>query len=166
MDVLRTTSLILALLCAGAMTGVMGLYANTLMPGLRRTDDRTFVGAFQAIDTRIINPLFLATFFGGLIFSGLSLVFHLGDGYGDAVPWLAVATIVYFVVVVLTVVINVPLNDAIKAAGPPDEIDVARVRADFNEARWVRSNLVRAVLTLVAFLALLLALVEHARLTG
>jgi len=36
------------------------------MPGLGRTDDRTFVGAFKSIDTAIINPWFLPTFFGAL----------------------------------------------------------------------------------------------------
>ena len=158
---MRTTTLILAILCVGSMTGVMGLYANTLMPGLRTTDDRTFVGAFQAIDTRIINPVFLATFFGGLVFTGLSLLFHLGDGFDEVVPWLVGATVLYVVVVALTVAINVPLNDAIKGAGHPDEIDVRSVRADFNEERWVRSNLVRAALTLATFVLLVGALVEH-----
>jgi len=37
------------------------LYANAIMPGLGRTNDRTFVGAFGSIDRAIINPLFLAS---------------------------------------------------------------------------------------------------------
>lgn len=166
MEVLRTIVLIAAVMCVGAMTGVMGLYANTLMPGLGRTDDRTFVGAFQAIDTTIINPLFLGTFFGGLIFTVLSAVLHLGDDFSSVVPWLVAAAILYLAVVVLTVAVNVPLNDAIKAAGVPDDVDVGQVRSDFNEARWVRSNLVRAVLTLATFLCLAWALVEHGRLSA
>ncbi len=163
MEVLRTASLVAAVICVGAMTGVMGLYANTLMPGLRRTDDRTFVGAFQAIDTAIINPLFLGTFFGGLALTVLSLILHLGGEFGSVVPWLWAGAILYFGVVALTVAVNVPLNDAIKAAGSPDEIDVGRVRVDFNEARWVRSTLARAALTLAAFICMTLALVEHGR---
>ena len=163
MDILRTASLIAAVVCVGAMTGVMGLYANTLMPGLGRTDDRTFVGAFQAIDTAIINPLFLGTFFGGLGFTVLSAVLHLGGDFNAVLPWLVAAAVAYFAVIVLTVAINVPLNDAIKAAGSPDEIDVGQARADFDEARWIRSNLIRAGLTLATFLLLTWALVEHAR---
>jgi hypothetical protein len=34
---------------------VFGLYARTIMPGLGKTDDRTFAGPFQAIDRAIIN---------------------------------------------------------------------------------------------------------------
>ena len=38
---------------------------------------------------------------------------------------------------VITVTVNVPLNDAIKAAGDPATIDVAAVREAFSESRWV-----------------------------
>ena len=62
--------LIVATMAVGLMAGVFGLYANTIMRGLGRTDDRTFVGAFQSIDRAIINPLFLATFFAALILTG------------------------------------------------------------------------------------------------
>lgn len=46
------------------MAGVFAIYANAVMPGLRRSDDRTFVGAFQSSDTVIINPLFLPRSWG------------------------------------------------------------------------------------------------------
>jgi uncharacterized membrane protein len=58
----------------------------------------------------------------------------------------------------------VPLNDAIKAAGDPDRIpDLAAVRERFNEARWVRWNLARAVATTAAFGCLAWALVLYGR---
>jgi hypothetical protein len=41
--------------------------------------------------------------------------------------------------------INVPLNDAIKAAGDPDQINVATVRAAFHESTWAAWNYVRVV---------------------
>jgi hypothetical protein len=34
----------------GLVAGVFGLCAHPIMPGLGKTDDRIFVGAFQAID--------------------------------------------------------------------------------------------------------------------
>jgi uncharacterized membrane protein len=59
----------------GLVAGVFGLYAHTIMPGLGRTDDRTFVGAFQAIDRAIINPWFLGGGFGGaLVFTVVAAV--------------------------------------------------------------------------------------------
>ena len=49
-DVLTGVVLVAAALTAGLAAGVFALYAHAIMPGLRRTDDRTFVGAFQSID--------------------------------------------------------------------------------------------------------------------
>jgi uncharacterized membrane protein len=64
----------------------------------------------------------------------------------------------------ITIAINVPLNDGLKAAGDPDRIaDLAAVRARFNEARWASWNLVRVVTSTVAFGLLAWALVLHGR---
>ena len=46
-DVLGEVVLIAAAMTMGLMAGVFGIYANAIMPGLRRTDDRTFVAAFS-----------------------------------------------------------------------------------------------------------------------
>jgi hypothetical protein len=64
-------------------------------------------------------------------------------------------------------VVNVPLNDDIKAAGDPDRIaDLGAVRDAFHETRWVAWNVVRTILNTVAFGCLLWALVLHGRATG
>lgn len=162
MEVFRTVSLIGATVVIGVMAGIFFLYYNTIMPGLGKTDDRTFVGAFQAIDTRIINPVFMLLFFGGLVLSGTAAVLHLGEEFRSGLPWLVTAFVLYLVVFILTAAINVPLNDYIKAAGDPDRIDVAHVRRSFNEKKWVRSNHIRTLLTLIAFGCLCWALLELA----
>lgn len=162
MEVLRTLLLVAATVVMGVMGGIFFLYSNTIMPALRTTDDRTFVGAFQAIDTRIINPVFISMFFGGLVLTGAAMFLHLGDQFRSALPWLVTALALYVVVLILTVAINVPLNDYIKAAGDPNHIDVAEVRSRFNEERWLRSNHIRTLLTLLAFGCLCWALVELA----
>ena len=154
-----------ATVATGLTAGVFGLYAHTIMRGLGETDDRTFVGAFQAIDRAIINPLWLATFFGALVLSVLAAVLYLRDGGGGSVrPWLIVACVLYAVVVVMTMAVHVPLNDDIKAAGDPDRIaDLASVRDAFHETRWVVWNIVRAVLNTVAFVCLAWTLVIAGR---
>jgi len=113
------TVLAAAILTTGLMAGVFGLYTHTIMPGLRHTDDRTFVGAFQSIDRAIIA-------------------------------------------VVITMAVNVPLNDALRAAGDPARIgDLAQVRQHFNEARWSAWNLVRTVTSTAAFGCLIGAAMMH-----
>jgi uncharacterized membrane protein len=167
MDSVRAISLIAATMSMGLMAGVFGLYAHTIMPGLGRTDDRTFVGAFQAIDRAIINPWFLAGgFVGALVFTALAAVLHLSADRRSVLPWIAVALVLYLAVFVITVGVNVPLNDAIKAAGDPDRIaDLATVRERFDEARWIRWNNVRTAASTAAFGCLAWALVLFGRAT-
>jgi uncharacterized membrane protein len=71
--------------------------------------------------------------------------------------------VLYLLTFVLTMRVNVPLNDALKAAGDPDQIDVAAARSSFDEDRWARFNVVRAVASTVALGCLAWALVEFGR---
>jgi uncharacterized membrane protein len=151
-------ALILALITTGLMAGVFQLYSHTVMPGLARTDDRTFVSAFQAMDRAIMNPLFLSTFLGAFGFTGVAVLLSLGTGV--LLPWLAAALVLYLIVMVITFRVNVPLNNALKAATDPD---AGAVRARFNEARWVGFNHVRAWLSTGAFACLAWALVLYGK---
>lgn len=162
MDVVRVVSLLVATLSMGLMAGAFALYAHTLMPGLGRTDNRTFVGAFQAIDRAIINPWFLGGgFLGALVFTIAAAIAYLGRA---PLWWIVAALLLYLITFGITIAVNVPLNDAIKSAGEPDQIaDLAVVRERFNEARWAAWNLVRTITTTAAFALLAWALVVHGR---
>lgn len=145
---MQAVALLAATLTAGLMAGVYGIFALAIMPGLRATDDRTFVAAFQAIDRAIVNPLFMLWFFGPLLFAAAAAL-----AGGDALPWIVAALVLSLAVIVITFAVHLPLNDAIKAASGPE------ARAPFHEARWVAWNLVRAVLSTAAFGLLMWALV-------
>ena len=162
MFALRVTALIAATMTTGLMAGVFGLYQHTVMAGLGRTGDRTFIGAFQAIDRAIINPWFMLSFIGALLFTAVSAFLNPGR---RILPWVLAALVLYVVVFAITVAVNVPMNDALKAAGDPDRIpDPAAVRAAFDEARWVAWNLVRTLATTAAFGCLCWALVARGKL--
>jgi uncharacterized membrane protein len=160
-DVLREVVLIAATLTTGLMAGVFGLYSNAIMPGLRRTDDRTFVAAFQSIDRAIINPAFMATFLGALVLTALTALLHFTGEARSLLPWIVAALVLYLVVFVVTIRVNVPRNNEIKAAGDVDRMtDVHGVRERFNEAMWVRWNHLRAFASILAFGLLSWALVQ------
>jgi uncharacterized membrane protein len=164
MTQLRTVSLLAATVSMGLVAGVFNLYGHTIMPGLKRTDDRTFVGAFQAIDRAIINPWFLgATFVGALAVTAAASIVNWKQA---AFGWILAALGSYIVVVAITAAVHVPLNDAIKAAGDPSTIDVAAARANFHETRWAVWNLMRAVASTCGFICLAWALVVHGRATA
>lgn len=110
------------------------------MPGLGRTDDRTFVDAMQQINIAILGPWFFLTFFGAPVLTVVAAVLHLPATGRAVLPWIVAALVLYGVVLTVTVGVNVPLNNALAANGPPDRIaDLAQVRARF-EAAWVRWN--------------------------
>jgi uncharacterized membrane protein len=160
---LRTAPLMLATLSMGLITGVFALYAHTIMPGLKHTDDRTFVTAFQSIDRAIINPWFIGgTFLGALVFTALAAFTNRGT---PAFAWILAALVAYLVAVTITVTVHVPLNDAIKAAGDPAVANVARVRQQFHEARWTAWNIARVVTSGIGFVGLTWALLLHGRAT-
>lgn len=161
---LRLTTLMGAVLTMGMVAGTFVLYAHTIMPGLRKTGDRTFVAAFQQIDRAIINPWFMVTAFGGTLV--LAAAAALANRGTPAFGWIAVALGLYLIAVIVTVAVNVPLNDAIKAAGDPARIDVAQVRAQFGEARWAAWNLLRVATSVPAFGLLSWALVLAGRATA
>ena len=164
MTLLRTSTLMGATVTMGLIAGAFALYAHTIMPGLRKADDPTFVAAFQQMDRAIINPWFMITAFGGAFV--LTLVAGIASRGTPALPWIAAAFGLYLVAVVTTIAVNVPLNDAIKAAGDPARIDVAQVRDQFGEARWAAWNLLRVATCVPAFALLSWALVLAVRATA
>jgi uncharacterized membrane protein len=167
MSGLRSIVLIAATMTIGLVAGVFGLYSHTVMRGLAGTDDRTFVGAFQALDRAIINPWFMLSFVGALLFTAAAAVLHLPRDARGPLPWIVVALVLYLVAFGITMAVNVPLNDALKAAGDPDTIaDLAAARRNFGEARWAAWNLVRTITTTVAFGTLCWALVTAGRDAG
>ena len=158
---LRAVTLIGATMTMGLVGGVFALYAHTIMPGLHSADDRTFVGAFQSIDRAIVNPWFMSTaFLGALVLTSAAAISNRGT---PSLPWVVAALVLYLIAVVITMAVNVPLNDAIKAAGDPAKIDVAHVRERFHESRWAAWNLVRVAVTIPAFGLLAWALVLYGR---
>lgn len=162
MTTLRTLVLLAATVSAGLGAGVYALYAHTIVPGLRGLDDRSFVGAFQALDRAILNPWFLGgSFVGSIVLAAAAAVLCLRR---PELPWAVVAVVLLVAVTAVTIVVHVPLNDGVKAAGDPATMpDPGAVRAAFDEARWQAWNLVRTGLAAGAFALLAWALVVHGR---
>jgi uncharacterized membrane protein len=106
----------------------------------------------------------MITAFGGALV--LTLVAGIANRGTPALPWIATAFGLYLVAVIITVAVNVPLNDALKAAGDPAHIDVAQARARFHEARWAAWNLIRVATSVPAFGLLAWALVLCGRETA
>lgn len=160
-DLLMTTAgttargpvLLAAALLAGLQAGTYFTWATAVMPGLAEVDDRTFISAVQEMNVAIVNPLFMATFLGTPVLAAVAV----WAGGAPARPWTIAATVLAVATVAITIAGNVPLNDALAAAGPVDKIgDLAAVRTDF-ESLWVTLNVVRTLTSTGALGALVWA---------
>ncbi|MEV6865845.1 anthrone oxygenase family protein [Streptosporangium subroseum] len=160
----RSVVLVAATVTMGLMAGLFYAYASSVMIGLGRASDRTFVEAMQRINTAILNGWFFACFLGALALTILAAVLHLSEDRRSVLPWILAAVLLYGAQFVITAAVNVPLNNMLDAAGDPRHItDLAAVREQF-EATWVRWNLIRAVASTAAFGCLTWALVLYGRL--
>ncbi|MGH3983909.1 MAG: DUF1772 domain-containing protein, partial [Pseudonocardiaceae bacterium] len=166
LELSRGAALVAATIAMGLFAGLFYTFACAVMPGLHRMDDHTFVSGMQQINVAILNGWFFATFLGAPLVTALAGLLQLGGGSRRVLLWIVAAFILCVVAFVITVVVNVPLNDALAAAGDPAQTaDLAAVRAQF-EASWVRWNLARAVASTAAFGCLTWALVLYGRATA
>ncbi|MGW1775816.1 anthrone oxygenase family protein [Streptomyces sp. NPDC002104] len=150
MDIARVAALVAATLTTGLMAGLFFAFDVSVMPALKRSDDRTLISVMQRVNTSIINGWFMLAFLGALLFTALALALHLPGGEHAAVPALAGALVLYVLAVAVTGRVNIPLNNALEAAGPAERIaDPASVRAAF-EKKWVPANRWRTALCTAA----------------
>jgi uncharacterized membrane protein len=150
----QEVTLLTATLLTGLVAGLLFTFAHAVMPGLGRRGDAGFVEGFRAIEGAIDNPWQGISFAGAPVFTVLALVLQLGGGGGATALWVLAALVLLGAALVITFRVHLPLNAAILAAGEPDRVpDLAAVRRSF-ESRWVRWNVVRAVLSVAAFACL------------
>jgi uncharacterized membrane protein len=156
-----TAALLAATVTNGLMAGLFAAFSYAVMPGLRRAEDGTFVEAMQRMNAAILNGWFGVCFGGAALFPAVAALLHLGGG-DRALPWILAGLAAYVAVLVITFAVNVPLNNRLATADHRSApTALAAARQGF-EGAWVRWNVVRAVLSTVAFGGVTWALVVSA----
>ncbi|UQX05346.1 anthrone oxygenase family protein [Streptomyces sp. RerS4] len=150
METARFASLIAATITMGLVSGLFYAFTVAVMPALRGADDRTVVDVMQRINVSILNGWFLLGYLGALVFTGLAVGLHLPADARGALGPLIGAFVAYVLAMIVTGRVNIPLNNALAQAGPPDRLpDPAAVRRAF-ETPWTRANLWRTLLCTLA----------------
>lgn len=125
---------------AGLLAGLYFAFAVAVMPGLRGLDDAAFVNAMNRINVSIVNPIFLLVFFAAPALAVVASVLVRS-------PWAYAGAVLGVITLLITIVANVPLNDALAAGGS---------RAAFEKA-WTMFNLARTLTGVGSLVCLLLA---------
>jgi uncharacterized membrane protein len=102
----------------GLMAGLFWSFDMSVMPGLSASDDRTFVTAMQNINAAIENGLFALVFGGAFLFPAIAAVLQFRLRRRGAALWTVAALACYTLVLLLTMGVEVPLNNQPSAGDP------------------------------------------------
>lgn len=155
MAVLSTASAFLAALLAGGVFGFFYTWSFTVMRGLTAGDPVSAIVSMNAVNATIMTGWFAVLFFGSPVASALSALLAWGADARAAALWMTAAAAIYLAgCFAVTVVVNVPMNDALGRVDPRTVGDAATIWSAYAE-RWTHWNHVRTASCGLAFLATL-----------
>jgi uncharacterized membrane protein len=108
---------VIAALGSGLIAGLFFAFSTSVMKALGKLPPNEGLAAMQQINIVILNPLFLGVFMGTALISLVIAVFGIVrfDQAGSA--WLIGGALLYIIgSLLVTVVFNVPMNNALAAA--------------------------------------------------
>jgi uncharacterized membrane protein len=155
MELWQNAVLIAATVTTGLVAGLLFAWAVSVMPGLRGSDDATYISTFREMDAAIVsNVYFVIAFVGAPLLTVAAVLLHLDDG--ARLAWIIAALGLSLATIGITRIVHLPLNAQVKASATVG--DVAPLRQRF-ESRWVRWNIVRTATSTAALACLAVALV-------
>lgn len=151
---LTIVSIFLSLLLSGAIFGFFYAWICSTMWGLDAADPRIAIGAMQAMNASVRNAFFAPAFFATPLVLALTAFFLFRQMQRPAATAFAVASLVYLIGgLILTMAVNVPMNEALGRMAIPEDIEAARRIWQDYSPRWQLWNTIR---TLASGLALML----------
>ena len=135
---------LLSLVGSGLIAGVFFIFSVCIMRVLGSQPPAQGIATMQAISVVIINPWFMTVFLGTAILSVYLIVAALVGTHGAGGPVVIAASLAYVVgSLLVTMVFNVPRNDALVAVSP-DSAAAARLWVDYLSS-WTAWNHVRTI---------------------
>ncbi|SOC40422.1 uncharacterized membrane protein [Rhizobium subbaraonis] len=150
-----TLLLLVATVGAGLNAGLFFIFSVCIMAALARLPAGEGIAAMNAINVVIQNPLFFAAFMGtALLAVAIIVLAFLNGAPGSA---LAIGAAAVFLVGTLgvTIVFNVPMNDALAAVNPASPEGEALWKTYLG--RWTAWNHVRTVTSIASLVLFILA---------
>ena len=145
----RLALMVVATVGCGLVGGVFFAFSTFVMPALARLPAPAGIAAMQSIDVTAVRPPLMLALFGTAAVCVILAIVAVSGGPRPAALEVVSACLLYVVGnVVVTMVCNVPLNDAL-ARTDPASLDGARLWAAYLET-WTAWNHVRTVTALVA----------------
>jgi len=146
-----------AALGAGLIAGTFFAFSAFVMAALGRLPAAQGIAAMQSINVVVLNPAFLGVFVGTAVLGVVLLIAAFFGWPSGRAMYLAAGAVFYVAgCFLVTVIFNVPLNNAL-AATSPDSTAGAELWKNYL-SRWTLWNSVRTAASLLASAAFILAL--------
>ena len=143
----------------GLNGGVFFGFSSFIMTALGRLPPPQGIAAMQSINVYAVTPVFMTALFGTALAS-IGLVVATLYRSPAASGYLLAGSALYLIgTILVTIIFNVPRNNALVRVVDPESADGARVWADYL-VTWTMWNHVRAVSGLAAAALLILALMR------
>jgi uncharacterized membrane protein len=151
---------LVTILGSGLIAGTFFVFSVAIMESLRRLPVNEGMAAMQSINVVILNPLFLGVFIGTALISLILAVFSLLSWNTVGSGYLLAGALLYFVgSFVVTIALNVPLNNAL---APADPTTTAGHEVWNNYlSNWTFWNHVRTIASLASMAMLVVSLVHQ-----
>jgi uncharacterized membrane protein len=150
--------LFLATLLSGCVFGFFYSWSFTVMRGLSATDGVSAIAAMQSVNANIMTGWFALIFFGTPIATAVAALAAYLGGERAAALWMTAATAIYLVgCFAVTVVVNVPMNEALAAIDARGVPDAGAAWRDY-AGPWTAWNHVRTAACGASLLCAALAL--------
>jgi len=160
---LALTTAIAGILLAGAIFGFFYAWVCSTMWGLDDLDPRVAIEAMQGMNASVRNAVFFPAFFLTPFVLG-GAAFLAREVSGRAALLLGAAALVYLVGgLILTMTVNVPMNEDLAATAVPATLEEARRVWDDYSPRWQVFNQIRTGASGASLLLAVLGLVSLAR---
>jgi uncharacterized membrane protein len=161
-DILLLGMRLAAAIACGLMAGLFFAFSNSVMGALGRLQPAEGIATMQAINRVILNPLFLTIFLATPAACVLVALASLWRWSEPGAAWLLAGAALYVAgAFLVTVAINVPMNDALDAVQPTAAAAAPLWRRYL--ASWTAWNHVRTVASLAAAALLTTGLWLNAR---
>lgn len=110
---------VVGLLGSAVASGIFYAFSSFVMPGFARLSTEDGVAAMQAVNITAVRPAFMSVLFGTALICVALIGFALASIGSRQWLFLLVGAVLYLVgAIVLTIVVHVPLNDALAMLDP------------------------------------------------
>lgn len=138
-----------SILGCGLIAGVFFAFSSFVMNALARLQPTQGIAAMQSINITVINPLFMAPFLGTAAACIFFLITSVLKWHQPGAVYLLLGSLLYLIGTFgVTVVFNVPLNEAL-ATVEPSSTDGIKLWSGYL-ANWTLWNHVRTAAALAA----------------